>query len=315
MITKLTNLNFRKVNEYKKEIGSHCPISGLTLCLWTYYGYDIFFEYFKEERIVLFYGIANDDLKQIETDEFVNRFNGKYFVIYSFSHKDVSLDFLVSFGMKKLRTSFQNIIPIFNGLSRDFLQGETLTLKHKELYSWSANFIYETEKLKTLGGKSLQKKRNNLNYFIKNHGTEYTVRNYDEKTDKKDVINFLSTWDIKTNRDAYNLMVQANIDIIEKFYNVNDFKGSVMVEDKTSNIVGFTLVYLNEEISEIIIEQTMRHIRGAYQFLLTRNLINNDITSPYIDRQDDASSKNINDSKKSYHPIKEVTRVCIEIED
>ena len=84
MYTKLTWNNYEFVEQIKEDINPGQQISTLTLLLWTYYGYDIYFEYLKDKNIVLFYAQANEELKIIEQNKIATQFIGKFFIIFAY---------------------------------------------------------------------------------------------------------------------------------------------------------------------------------------------------------------------------------------
>lgn len=111
------------------------------------------------------------------------------------------------------------------------------------------------------------------------------------------------------------MLVNSNFDLLLNTQTNPYFVGSLLIKKSINKIVGFTLVYIRPNIAEILIEQTDREIRGMYQYLLSQNLIINNINNWLIDRQDGAWSDNISASKLSYAPKIITKRVNVLIKE
>lgn len=304
MYTKLTWYNYEFIEQIKESINPNQQLSALTLLLWSYYGYDIYFEYLKDEDIVLFYARANKQLKLIENDNIANQFIDKFFIIFIyFDDQKDNWTTLIPIALKALKANFKNqSLLVTSGIVYEDYLNDLLKFNHELVYTWYSNFIYETESLKYFRGKALQKKRNNLNFFIKNFKEDYEIIKYDSQIHLNKVCVFLKNWDIKNFINSKSMLVNSNCDLLSNTQNNPYFAGSILVKKVTNEIVGFTLVYIRPNIAEIIIEQTDRQIRGMYQYLLSQNLIINNVNNLLIDRQDGAWSDNISASKLSYQP-------------
>ncbi|KEZ22943.1 phosphatidylglycerol lysyltransferase domain-containing protein [Ureaplasma diversum] len=317
MYQQLSWTNYEQLEELRLKINPNSYTSTLSLLTWSYYGFDIFYEYDQELDVIFFYGRGNLDLKQIESSYTFNKFYNKYFTIFTiYDPKKHELSNIVIEAKMRLKHHFKDQYVNVHGaiLFSDYEQ-YGVCLDHISLYAWVTNYIYVTQDLKTFKGKALQKKRNNLNYFIKNHLDDYELVNYKPDKHIDLVLDFLEQWKAKTVQRAESLLINANLDLIKNTKNKPDFKGSVLFKKATNEVVGFTLVYTRPEIAEILIEQTDRTIRGMYQYLLSTNLINNEINHQLIDRQDGASSSAIINSKRSYVPLYEIKRISVQLKE
>lgn len=163
--------------------------------------------------------------------------------------------------------------------------------------------------------KFYKKKRNNLNFFIKNFKNDYEIIKYNPKFHLHEVCTFLKEWDVKNFINSKRMLVNSNSDLLLNTQTNPYFMGSLLIKKSINKIVGFTLVYTRPNIAEILIEQTDREIRGMYQYLLSQNLIINNINNWLIDRQDGAWSDNISASKLSYAPKIITKRVNVLIKE
>ena len=317
MYTKLTWNNYEFVEQIKEDINPGQQISTLTLLLWTYYGYDIYFEYLKDKNIVLFYAQANEELKVIEQNKIATQFIGKFFIIFAyFDAKKYDWTTLIPIALEALKTNFKKeFLLAINGIQDENYLNNLSQFNFELIYSWYSNFIYETQSLKYFCGKILQKKRNNLNFFIKNFKNDYEIIKYNPKFHLHEVCTFLKEWDVKNFINSKRMLVNSNSDLLLNTQTNPYFMGSLLIKKSINKIVGFTLVYTRPNIAEILIEQTDREIRGMYQYLLSQNLIINNINNWLIDRQDGAWSDNISASKLSYAPKIITKRVNVLIKE
>ncbi|MGL4948426.1 MAG: phosphatidylglycerol lysyltransferase domain-containing protein [Mycoplasma sp.] len=171
--------------------------------------------------------------------------------------------------------------------------------------NYISNYIYEIEKMKTFGGKKLQKKRNHLNAFIKDN---HNIRIEDlRKVNMEDIFIFID-YHMKKYHEDYR---QYEIDVYKQyllfeFIKTDKYFGTVVyIDDK---IVALTFCYLRKNICEIVIEKAERDIRGLYQFIITENLKYHNVSVEYMDREDDAGIEELAKSKKSYYPVEMVER-------
>lgn len=269
------------------------PFSALTYLAWKYYGIDIKFAFYNES--ILFIGEIKNTHKNIIRENDINdkmeEFNIKNAIIRPFYFKDNIEDVI---NICKTEISSENKIILENFYEDDL----TNVFSKKHLWDWNSNYIYETEKLKFFKGKSLQKKRNLLNYFNLNYLADSSIEKLTEEN-----INIILEFIEKPNDEID--FIEAEIafykDLIKNFDN-KTMSGSILYLN--NKIIGFTLGYLRNDYYEIYIEKAFRSIKGSFQYLLSQNLIINNINTKFIDRQDGASSEGIIKSKLSYKPIK-----------
>ncbi|MDE5545089.1 MAG: phosphatidylglycerol lysyltransferase domain-containing protein, partial [Malacoplasma sp.] len=160
-------------------------------------------------------------------------------------------------------------------------------------------YIYETNQLKYMTGKKMQKKRNFVNFFIKNYENFVKVEKYNPN-DKKEIIEFCK----KNSIDKENNEIRfEEIEAIESILTINSdkaFGATVFYKDK---IIGFTYGFISNNKYEIFIEKADKEFKGSYQYLILKNLQINEIKTEFVDRQDDLFNENLKKSKMSYKPI------------
>lgn len=269
------------------------PFSALTYLVWKYYGVNIKFAFYNES--ILFIGEIKNRFKNIIRDNDTNNqlvdFNIKNTIIRPFFFKG-DLENVIKICKEEINST-DNIIL------ENFYADDLKNLSFKEhLWEWDSNYIYETEKLKFFKGKSLQKKRNLLNYFNLNYLSNSSI----EKITKDNLNVILELIDSGSNEIEF---IEAEIEFYKDLINNFDKKtmsGSILYLN--NQVIGFTLGYSRNHYYEIYIEKAWKSIKGSYQYLLSQNLIINNINTEFIDRQDGASSEGIIKSKLSYKPIK-----------
>ncbi|MGL4616624.1 MAG: phosphatidylglycerol lysyltransferase domain-containing protein [Mycoplasmoidaceae bacterium] len=284
--------SYKNVDILLKNLDNE-PFSALTYLEWKYYGVDI--KYALYNGSILFIGEITNKHKNIIKDSDVNN------IIKDFQIKNTILRPFF------LKDSIQDIIKICkaeinskeNIILENFYEEDLVNISPKKhLWEWDSNYIYETEKLKFFKGKSLQKKRNLLNYFVLNYKANSSI----EKLTKNN-INVILEFIEKPNEEIEFIEAEVlfYIDLLKNF-DEQTMSGSILYLD--NKLIGFTLGYLRNNYYEIYIEKAFKSIKGSFQYLLSQNLIINNINTSFVDRQDGASSEGIIKSKLSYKPIK-----------
>lgn len=166
------------------------------------------------------------------------------------------------------------------------------------------DYLYEGDKLRTLSGKKLHKKKNNLNYFMKNYEGRFEYRSLC-CSDRDDVWKFLDRW-----REAKGEETEEHLDyevhgIHDILKNCSSFQvrmGGVYVDDK---LEAFTIGSYNsfEDMAVIHIEKANPEIRGLYQFINQQFLLHEFPEVPLINREDDLGIEGLRKAKMSYSPL------------
>ncbi|CEQ12414.1 Uncharacterized conserved protein [[Clostridium] sordellii] len=177
------------------------------------------------------------------------------------------------------------------------------------------DYVYDAESLRTLKGRKNQKKRNHLNYFIK----EYEGRVEYKKLDKEnfdDCITLLKAWTVKKEENGDK---EEGIDdefvAIKKIFDHYD----VLREDvKISGIYidnkleAFTIgEKINEHMAVIHIEKANPEIRGLYPYINQQFLVNEFPDVELVNREEDLGLEGLRKAKLSYHPCKFVEKYTV----
>lgn len=177
------------------------------------------------------------------------------------------------------------------------------------------DYVYDGESLRTLAGRKNQKKRNHLNYFLKEFEGRYKFRLL-EKEDFESCINLLKLWE--DNKESGNNKEDGIDDefvaIKKIFDNYETLKDKVkifgvFIDDK---LQAFSIgEYLNEDMAVIHIEKANAEIRGLFQFINQQFLISEFNNAKLINREEDLGIEGLRKAKLSYHPIKFVEKYTI----
>lgn len=177
------------------------------------------------------------------------------------------------------------------------------------------DYVYDAESLRTLKGRKNQKKRNHLNYFIKEYeGRVEYKKLYKENFD--DCITLLKAWTVNKEENGDK---EEGIDdefvAIKKIFDHYD----VLREDvKISGIYidnkleAFTIgEKINEHMAVIHIEKANPEIRGLYPYINQQFLVNEFPDVELVNREEDLGLEGLRKAKLSYHPCKFVEKYTV----
>lgn len=163
----------------------------------------------------------------------------------------------------------------------------------------SDDYVYEVEKMITLSGKKLQKKRNHYNGFLKEYQDRYTYERIDE-SNKYECIDFLNNW--KKEEDLF-----FKYDIIGTRRILNDIEklpctgGLIRIDGE---VKAFAIISeLSERMVQENVEKADESIRGLYQAMMIEILKNEAKQYTYVNREDDMGYENIRQAKRAYNPV------------
>lgn len=177
------------------------------------------------------------------------------------------------------------------------------------------DYVYDGESLRTLSGRKNQKKRNHLNYFLKEYNGRFEYRTLDENNFDS-CIELLKLWESnKEESDSMEDGIDDEFVAIEKiFSNYNQLKDRVKICGVyiDNKLEAFSIgEYLNNNMALIHIEKANSCIRGLYQFINQQFLINEFEGVDFINREEDLGIEGLRKAKLSYHPIKFVEKYTV----
>lgn len=162
------------------------------------------------------------------------------------------------------------------------------------------DYIYDSEKLMTLSGKSLHGQKNHYNYFVKNN--QFYVKEFDSDTIKQAMM-AAREWCHKNECKGYLLYELRAIEELLKNKDKLDYKGiAVYVNDK---VAAFTIgEKVTDDMAVIHIEKADTEIRGLYAYI-NRTFVQNYFSDvKYINREQDLGIEGLRKAKTGYNPVK-----------
>lgn len=166
------------------------------------------------------------------------------------------------------------------------------------------DYLYEGEKLRTLSGKKLHKKKNNLNYFLKNYEGRFVYRSLC-CSDREDVWRFLDRWREAKGEETEEHLdyeVRGIHDILKNCAGFQVRMGGVYIDGK---LEAFTIGSYNrlEDMAIIHIEKANPEIRGLYQYINQQFLVHEFPKVQLVNREDDLGIEGLRKAKMSYNPV------------
>lgn len=177
------------------------------------------------------------------------------------------------------------------------------------------DYVYDAESLRTLKGRKNQKKRNHLNYFLKEFEGRYEYKRLG-KENFEDCIALLKAWAV--NKEEHG---DAEEGIDDEFVAVKKIFDHYDVLEKDVKIAGvyvdgkleaFTIgENINENMAVIHIEKANPEIRGLYPFINQQFLVNEFKDIELVNREEDLGIEGLRKAKLSYHPCKFVEKYTV----
>lgn len=235
--------------------------------------------------------------------------DGCLFLFFQGDRRPVSASFPVGDGdkasaIRRVSSYIQGegLTPVFRNLSEEMVaEMETLFpgcfafIEDRN----DADYIYETEKLIHLSGKSLHGKRNHFNYFKKNY--EYAYKTL-TKADMPACLSLYDRWvlekeDLRWSQGSR----EATKRLLENFDALPVCGGGILMNDE---LVAFTI---GEQVSE---DMVLVHLEFAADYRGLFNVINSEFLKneweslPFVNREEDMGLAGLRQAKLAYRPIR-----------
>lgn len=174
----------------------------------------------------------------------------------------------------------------------------------------SFDYVYLTEKLITLSGKKLQKKRNHLNAFYTQYQDRYQYETVNTEN-AKECIDFLMNWKNDENEDEFMKYEREGIVRLLRQYDDHICRGGIIRID--GEIKAFAIgSILSDRMCQINVEKADDSVRGIYQAIMRETLRHEFSEFEYCNREDDMGKENLRQAKRAYAPemMIEKFRLC-----
>lgn len=177
------------------------------------------------------------------------------------------------------------------------------------------DYIYDAESLRTLAGRKNQKKRNHINYFIKEYEERFEYKLLDREN-FNECLDLMKEWTSnKEENDEFDEGMDDELLGIKKIF--DDFESlkdkvkiaGIYVDEK---LEAFTIgELLNNNMALVHIEKANPNIRGLYPYINQQFIVNEFQGVDFVNREEDLGIEGLRKAKLSYHPCKFVEKYTV----
>ncbi len=163
----------------------------------------------------------------------------------------------------------------------------------------AADYVYEGEKMRSLSGKKLQKRRNNYNHFVSLYEGHYTFSEM-SKDDIPELKEFMKQWRVDRSEEYLNYEAEG-VENVLNLFGVLPYRGGVIRID--GEIKAFIIGSMtSKRMVQINIEKADPSIRGLYQAIEKLFLEQFYPDVQWVNREDDMGIESLRQAKQALHP-------------
>lgn len=245
----------------------------------------------------------------------VAEYEGNTFSILPLAKKEDMprvIQFIVDYFEKEQKKIY------FRGITKEvveFLQknypGKFEYTEERDLF----DYVYDGESMRELKGRKNVKKRNHINYFLKEYEGRFEYRLLDEN-DFDACLKLVEEW---TNNKEENGQVDEEME--EELIGMKKlFENYSVLKDKLKiagifidgKLEAFTIgEYINDDMALIHIEKANPSIRGLYPFINQQFLVHEFSDAKFVNREEDLGIEGLRKAKLSYHPVRFVEKYTV----
>ena len=245
----------------------------------------------------------------------VGEYEGDSFSILPLASKD-KLPKVIDFVLKYFKKENKKIY--FRGVTKEVVK--VLKEKYPDRFEYIEerdlfDYIYDGENLRSLQGKKNQKKRNHLNYFLKEYDGRYEYKSL-KKENFAECLALIKEW-VSNKEENYEFDEGMDEELlgIKKI-----FKDYDILEDKVrvsgiyidGRLEAFTMgELLNKNMALVHIEKANPDIRGLYPYINQQFIVNEFEDVEFVNREEDLGIEGLRKAKLSYHPSRFVEKYTV----
>ena len=245
----------------------------------------------------------------------IGEYEGDTFSILPLCSKDKLpqvIDFVLNyFESIESKLYFRGITQEIVDDLKEYYPGRFEYIEERDLF----DYVYDAESMRTLAGRKNQKKRNHINYFLKEYEGRFEYKLLD-KDNFDECLDLVKHWaDNKEENNEYDEGMDDELIGIKKIFNNYDVLrsnvkiGGIYVDGK---LEAFTIgELLNPNMALIHIEKANPNIRGLYPFINQQFLVNEFSDVEFVNREEDLGIPGLRKAKLSYHPIRFVEKYTV----
>lgn len=200
-------------------------------------------------------------------------------------------------------------------VDEDFIQHIDLPKEQYEITQERNYFdyVYDAQKLRSLSGKALHKKKNHVNSFLKEYEGRYEARLL-AQADVPLILECVNRWhEAKVSEDPYhreNHEIMGLTYLLKECQNLPYLMYGVFVDGV---LEAFSLGTYDEETKTafIHIEKANAQIRGLYPFINQHFLLDAFANAEKVNREDDMGLEGLRHAKLSYKPMELLAKYTI----
>ena len=164
----------------------------------------------------------------------------------------------------------------------------------------ASDYVYEAEKLRTLSGGKLQKRRNHYNAFVRNTDGRLAIEPI--TIDNKDEVKaFLAQWKTEST-DEYFIYEKEGVADVLDLIGILPYQGLLIRIDKV--IKAFLIgTKTSERMVQINIEKADPSVRGLYQAIEVEFLKRYYTEAELVNREDDMGLESLRQAKRALDPL------------
>lgn len=221
---------------------------------------------------------------------------------------DFVIDYFKNINKKVyLRGITKEIIDVLN----ETHPGKFEYIEERDLF----DYIYDAESLRTLAGRKNQKKRNHINYFLKEYDGRFEYKLLD-KENFDECLKLMKDWTInKEEHDSFDEGMDDELVAIKKIFNNYDIlKDRVKVFGIyiDGKLEAFSIgEFLNKNMALIHIEKANPEIRGLYPLINQQFLVKEFADVEFVNREEDLGIEGLRKAKLSYHPCRFIEKYTV----
>lgn len=245
----------------------------------------------------------------------IGEYEGDTFSILPLCSKDKLpqvIDFVLNyFESIESKLYFRGITQEIVDDLKEYYPGRFEYIEERDLF----DYVYDAESMRTLAGRKNQKKRNHINYFLKEYEGRFEYKLLD-KNNFDECLDLVKQWaDNKEENNEYDEGMDDELIGIKKIFNNYDILkfnvkiGGIYIDGK---LEAFTIgELLNPNMALIHIEKANPNIRGLYPFINQQFLVNEFSDVEFVNREEDLGIPGLRKAKLSYHPIRFVEKYTV----
>lgn len=170
----------------------------------------------------------------------------------------------------------------------------------------SFDYLYDADKLRTLSGKAMHKKKNLLNHFLQEYEGRFQYETLNIEN-IEEIERFHQQWlDERRIYDKYNCIDEEEDGIYRLFGNcrsIHCYMGGVRIDGELKAYTIGSYVP-NIQCAIIHIEKADVRYKGLYNYINQQFILHEFPDAVIINREDDLGQDNLRQAKLSYRPIR-----------